>query len=85
MMQLESRLKSVADREKWSARGASFVAKLKATKVVWFPPEPVETGKKGAANARKTTRKAAKKSTGTARKTAGGAKKISKRAGSTNS
>jgi hypothetical protein len=80
MMQLESRLKSVADREKWAARGASVAAKLKATKAVWFPPTPAKAGKKTAASARKTTKKAAKKGTGAARKSAGGAKKITKRA-----
>ena len=48
MIEIRSGLKSVTDREKWAARGASFVAKAKATKAVWFPPEPVETGKKPA-------------------------------------
>ena len=46
MIEIQSRWKSVTDREKWAARGASFVAKVKATKVVWFPPNPVETGEK---------------------------------------
>ena len=64
MIEIKSRWKSVTDREKWAARGASFVAKAKATKVVWFPPKPVETGKKAAS----TAKKAAKKSTGAAKK-----------------
>jgi hypothetical protein len=69
------RWKSVTDREKWAARGASFVAKAKATKVVWFPPEPVETGRKAASTAKKTTKRATKKSTAAAKKSTGAAKK----------
>lgn len=68
-------LKGLRDREKWAARGASFVARLKATKLVWFPADPVKAGSAGARTAKKTTRTAAKKSTGAARKTPGGAKK----------
>lgn len=71
MSEIKSRWKRVTDREKWAARGASFVAKTKATKVVWFPPKPVETGKKAAA----TTKKATKKATGAAKKTTTGAAK----------
>jgi hypothetical protein len=69
------RWKSVTDREKWAARGASFVAKAKATKVVWFPPKPVETGKKAASTAKKATTGATEKMTGAAKKTTGAAKK----------
>ena len=75
MIEIKSRLKSVTDREKWAARGASFVAKAKATKVVWFPPKPVETGKKAASTAKKATKRATKKTTGAAKKTTGAAKK----------
>jgi hypothetical protein len=61
MIDLKERWTSVTDRGKWTARGASFVAKAKATKVVWFPPKPAETGKqtgkKAAATAKKTTKK----------------------------
>jgi hypothetical protein len=46
MIDIKGRLESVMDREKWAARGASIVAKAKATRAVWFPPEPVETRKK---------------------------------------
>lgn len=63
MIEIESRWKSVTDREKWAARGASFVAKAKATKVVWFPPKPVETGKKTATTAEKATERATEKTT----------------------
>ena len=74
MIEIGSRLKSVTDREKWVARGASFVAKAKATKVVWFPPAPVETGKKAASTAKKTTKSAAKKTSGAAKKSTGAAR-----------
>ena len=80
MIEIKSRLKSVTDREKWAARGASFVAKAKATKVVWFPPEPVETGKKAASTAKKTakktTKRATKKTTGAAKKATNATKKV---------
>jgi hypothetical protein len=68
MIEFKGRLKSVTDTEKWAARGASFVAKAKATKAVWFPPKPAETGKKAASTAKKTTRKTTKKTTGAAKK-----------------
>ena len=71
MIDVKSRLKGVTDSQKWAARGASFVAKTKATKAVWFPPRPVETGEKAASTAKKAT----KKTTGAARKTAGAAAK----------
>lgn len=69
MIRLDNQWKSVTDGEMWAARGASFMAKVKATKVVWFPPEPVKTGKKAATKAGKATKGAAKKSTGAARRT----------------
>lgn len=79
MIEIKSRWKSVTNKESWAARGASFVTKAKATKVVWFPPKPVETGKKAASTAKKATKKttkgATKKTTGAAKKTAGAAKK----------
>ena len=78
MIDVKSRWKGITDTEKWAARGASFVAKTKATKEVWFPPQPVETGKKAAATAKKATKKATKKTTGAAKKTTGAAKKTTK-------
>jgi hypothetical protein len=88
MIDIQSRFKSVTDREKWAARGASFVAKTKATKAVWFPPEPVETGKKAArktaAAASRGTKQATRKSTGAAKKSTGAARRTTgaaKRAG----
>ena len=74
MIDIKGELKGVADREKWAARGASFVAKAKATKVVWFPPEPVGTSKKAASTAKKTTKRAAKRTTGAAKKSTPAAK-----------
>jgi hypothetical protein len=68
MIELKSGLKSVTDREQWASRGASFVAKVEATKAVWFPPKPEETGRQAASTAKKTAKKATKKSTAAARK-----------------
>ena len=73
-MDINSRVKGVTDREKWAARGASFVAKVKATKAVWFPPEPVGTSKKAASTAQKATTRAAKRTTGAAKKSTAAAK-----------
>ena len=66
MIDLKSPLKGAADREAWAARGSTFVAKVQATKLVWFPPEPVKAGTKAATRATKATKKAAG---GTAKKT----------------
>jgi hypothetical protein len=75
MIEVNSRWKSVTNKEKWAARGASFVGKVKATKVVWFPPPPVETGKRAASSAMKSTRGATKQATGAAKKSTNGATK----------
>ena len=56
MIEIKSGWKSVTDRERWAARGASFVAKAKATKAVWFPPKPADAGKKAASTARRRPR-----------------------------
>lgn len=63
MSDLNTRLKSVVDRQRWRARGSAFVAKLEATRAVWFPPQ-------SAKSATRTGKKAAKRTTGTAKKTA---------------
>ena len=76
MIEIKGRWKSVTDREKWAARGASFVAKAKATKVVWFPPRPVETGKEAASTAKKATKRATRKTTGVAKKTTTGTRNM---------
>ncbi|WP_175582645.1 hypothetical protein [Nocardioides guangzhouensis] len=75
MIDIKSPVKSVTDREKWAARGATFMAKVKATKAVWFPPEPAEAGKQTVSKAKNATAKATRKTTGSARKTAGSARK----------
>jgi len=80
MADIMSRVQGVTDREKWVERRVSFVAKLKATKAVWFPPAPVKSGKKAASTAKKTTGRAAKKTAGTAKKTTSRTKKASKAA-----
>ena len=48
MIEIKNRFKSVTDRGEWAARGSSFVAKVKATKMVWFPPGPVGPGRESA-------------------------------------
>jgi hypothetical protein len=75
MIDIKNRVKSVSDREQWAARRGGFMAKVTATKLVWFPPKPVETTGKVASAAREGTRRAAKKSTGAAKKATGAAKK----------
>lgn len=70
MIELKSGLKSITDKGQWASRGASFVTKVKATKAVWFPPEP--SGKQAASSANKTAQKTAKKTT---RKTTAAARK----------
>jgi hypothetical protein len=83
MIEIKSGWKSVTDRERWAARGASFVAKAKATKAVWFPPQPADAGKKAASTAKKTTKKATKKATGTTKKATGTAAKKATKSTST--
>lgn len=79
MSQIKDRWTSATDRGKWAARGSSFTAKLKATKAVWFPPEPVKTGEKAASaaknGAKKTSKKTGSKTGGAAKKTARAGKK----------
>lgn len=75
MIDIKSRLDGVTDRGVWAARGASFVAKVKATKAVWFPPQPVEAGGKTTSTAKKATKRTTKKTTAAAKKASGAAKK----------
>jgi len=76
MIEFTSLWKGATDRGKWAARGASFVAKAKATKAVWFPPSPEDSGTKAASTAKKATKKATKKTTGkTTKKATSAAKK----------
>jgi len=76
MIESKSRWKRVADKQKWAARGASFMAKVKATKLVWFPPKLEEAGKKTASRAKKATENPTKKTTGAAKKTTNSTKKV---------
>jgi hypothetical protein len=78
MLEIKGSVQSLTDRRKWAARAASFVAKLKATKVVWFTPEPVEAGKKTAASAENATERAAKKAISAGKDTTSGTKKVNK-------
>ena len=76
MFEIKSRWKSVIDKQKWAARGASFVAKAKATKLVWFPPEPVQTGKETASTAKKAAERPTKTTTSAAKKPTDGTKNV---------
>jgi hypothetical protein len=67
-MDLKGQMSSMTDRTAWAGRGASFMAKVKATKAVWFPPRPAQTGRKVASASKKATKKTAKKTTGSAKK-----------------
>jgi hypothetical protein len=80
MTDLKSRWSSVANQATWRARAGSFLAKLKATKLVWFPPKGGEIGQRSASSAKKTTKRATKKTAGTAKKTSGTAKKTARKA-----
>jgi hypothetical protein len=64
MIDIKRPWKSVTDKEKWAARGASFVAKAKATKLVWFPPKPEDA----ATTATEATKQATAKTTAAADK-----------------
>jgi hypothetical protein len=59
MMDLAGPLKGVTDRDAWSTRGASFKAKLVATKEIWLPPTPSDAPRKAGSAARGSTKKAA--------------------------
>ena len=72
MIELKSGLQSITDKGQWASRGASFVTKVKATKAVWFPPEP---SGKVASSAQQTAKKATRKTTAAARKTTAGTRK----------
>ena len=74
MIDIKNRLKSVSDTRQWTARRGDFMAKVAATKLVWFPPKPEETTKKATSTAKKAT----KKTTGTAKKVTKGTKKATK-------
>ena len=75
MTKISDPLKSVVDKEQWATRGATFMAKVKATKVVWFPPGPAETGEKVASRAKKATKRTGGAAKKTAKKTTGAVKK----------
>jgi hypothetical protein len=75
VLDIKSGLRNVTDRERWAARGASLVAKAKATKAVWFPPTPEDTGKKAASTAKKASKRTTRKTTRAAKKTANSTKK----------
>ncbi len=78
MIGIKSSWKDLADRQKWAARGASFMTKVQATKAVWFPPDPAESGKRAGTRATRATKRTTTKTTGAAKKTAGRTRKTTK-------
>ena len=72
MVDIKSRWKGVTDRTKWAARGASFVAKAKATKLVWFPPKPDQAGEKAVSTGKQATTNASERTTAVAKETLDG-------------
>jgi hypothetical protein len=66
MLDVKSVWSRVGDTKTWRARRAAFVAKLGATKAVWFPPEPAGTARKATAQGRKTAKRTARKTSRTA-------------------
>jgi hypothetical protein len=88
MLEIKSRWNDVTDKQKWATRRTSLVAKLSATKAVWFPPKPEATAKKAGSTAKKATKRAttktttgAKKKATAAKKTATGTKKVTQPVG----
>lgn len=77
MLDIKSRWNGVTDKQTWGTRRAAFVAKLSATKAVWFPPKPGATATKAGASAKKASKRATKKTTTGAKKATTGAKKAS--------
>jgi hypothetical protein len=76
MAEIKSRWKSVTNGNSWAARGASLLAKVKATKLVWFPPKPEQAGKTTASTARQATEDTTEKTTASANKTAASIKNV---------
>jgi hypothetical protein len=74
-MEFKRQLESVTDRDQWRVRGAEFVAKVKATKLVWFPPRPASAAGTAAGTAKKATKQATKKSTSATKRSTGAAKR----------
>jgi len=64
MIDIRRTYHSVTDRQTWATRRASFLAKAKATQVVWFPPKSAEDAGKAASTAEKTAKKTARKTAG---------------------
>jgi hypothetical protein len=63
MIDIKTRWNNVVDPQTWAARRASFVGKVRATKTVWFPPEPAQAGTKTATTTKRAARKTARSAT----------------------
>ena len=57
MIGFKNQWAGITDKQKWLERRTTLVAKLKATKMIWFPPKPVESGVATAAGATSAAKK----------------------------
>jgi hypothetical protein len=55
MFEIKNRWQALANKQKWAARGASIMAKAKATKLVWFPPKPDQSAKDAVSTGQQAT------------------------------
>jgi hypothetical protein len=82
MFDMKSRLQTVANKEKWASRGASVMAKVKATKLVWFPPKPAQAGKDAVSAGGQAAQNTGERITGAAQGTADSATTLKTPSGS---
>lgn len=69
MANIKTQWKTVTNKGKWTARVASFVAKAKATKLVWFPPKPAQTAKKTTSTTNQATKNTTEQTRGAVKAT----------------
>lgn len=69
MVDIKRQWHSVANKNTWAARAATFMAKAKATKMVWFPPKPEQAGQTTAATVERNAKNMAEQPTGAAKTT----------------
>ena len=68
MVEIKSTWKTLTNKKKWAVRGASFVAKAKATKLVWFPPKPAQAGTETASTVTQATKDTTETTAGAAKR-----------------
>jgi hypothetical protein len=69
MVDIKRQWQSVANKNTWTARAATIVAKAKATKMVWFPPKPEQAGQRHAATTEQAAKNMPEQPTGAAKTT----------------